>query len=378
MHIVMTRREALDTPDGINIFLFSLAEALLEGGHEVTVVGSAWTDEAKVREFYPLRRWPRIVSLGEHRSVHYLQSLRAWMTKGKRIIRSLQPDMVILNGAVPLRFDALTCSVSHDAEKRMDRVPLFRTAFKRLCYGKADLIVATCDEVRDALSADLGIEPGRIAVIPTCVRLATYTRKPVAERENAILHMGTVDYKNPVSSVRAFARTKTAGARLYITGKPTPELLQELAQLPEPVRRRVELPGYVSAARLLEMLGTVKVVSVPSNYVAPVASPTVIESLASATPVVASRSISRQVLTDGVNGYVCDSSDAAAMASAYDALLEDGQAWQRMSSAALETAGAFAAGRVAEQYLRLAEFGLASPARGGARNREMPRGVIEI
>jgi glycosyltransferase involved in cell wall biosynthesis len=378
MHIVMTRREALDTPDGINIFLFSLAEALLEGGHEVTVVGSAWTDEAKVHEFYPLRLWPRVVSLGEHRSVHYLRSLRAWMTRGKQVIRGLKPDMVILNGAVPVRFDALTCAVSHDAEKRMERVPFFRTAFKRFCYGKADLIVATCDEVRDALSADLGMAPERIAVIPTCVRLSTYTCKPGSARENAILHMGTVDYKNPVSSVRAFARTKTEGARLYITGKPTPELLHELELLPEQVRRRVELPGYVSAARLLELLGTVKVVSVPSNYVAPVASPTAIESLASATPVVASRSISRQVLTDGVNGYVCDSADAAAMAAGFDALLENGEAWQRMSAAALQTAGAFAAGRVADQYLRLAQNAVASRAPGGAHGQAVTRGVIQI
>jgi hypothetical protein len=33
MHMVMTRREALDDPDGIDISLFSMADALQESGH---------------------------------------------------------------------------------------------------------------------------------------------------------------------------------------------------------------------------------------------------------------------------------------------------------------------------------------------------------
>jgi len=364
MRIVMTRREALDTPDGINIFLFSLAEAMLEAGHEVTVVSSAWTDGAKVREFYPLRKWPEIVPLGNHTSVQYRKSLQTWLTKGKQVIQSLNPDLLILNGAVPLRFNVQTVTVSHDAEKRLERVPYFRNAFKRYCYSKANRIVATCDEVRDALADDLHIDAGRISVIPTCVRLSTYLNLPAKKREDAILHMGTVDYKNPVATVRAFARTRTPGVRLYITGKATPELNAELEALPPEVRSRVELPGYVSAARLLELLGSVKVVSVPSHYSAPVASPTVIEALASGTPVVASTSISRQVLTDGSNGFVRDCSNADAVAAAYDRLLGDAVTWRNMAERATESASTFSAERVADAYLRLAD---------GARNRRTVR-----
>jgi glycosyltransferase involved in cell wall biosynthesis len=239
----------------------------------------------------------------------------------------------------------------------MERLPYFRTAFKRFCYGKSDLIVATCDEVRDALGRDLGIALNRIAVIPTCVRLDTYVNRPFSARENAILHMGTVDYKNPLATLRAFSRTGVGDARLYITGKPTDELKQELAGMPEEIRSRVELPGYVSSARLLELLGSVKIVSVPSNYVAPVASPTAIEALASGTPVVASMSISRQVLADGVTGFLRDSSDADAYASACRALLTNDQLWNTCSHNALQAAQAFSAGRVANLYLQLAETG---------------------
>jgi glycosyltransferase involved in cell wall biosynthesis len=354
LRIVLTRREALDTPDGINIFLFTLAEALIDGGHQVSIVSSAASDQRKVREYYPLERWPELVPLGEHSSVHYGRSMTAWLAKGRQTIRDLRPDMVILNGAVPVRFDALTCTVSHDAEKRMDRIPLLRNGFKRYCYGRSDVIVATCDEVRTALSRDLRFSEDAIAVIPTCVKLSSYTNQPLARRENAILHIGTVDYKNPLGSLNAFAAMQGEDAVLYITGRPTPALESAVMSLPPAIRKRVALLGFVSSARLTELQGTVKIVSVPSNYAAAVASPTVIEALASGTPVVASTSISRQVLVDGENGYVRNSADAVAVASACDTLLSDGRLWQMMSDNATRSAEQFSADRVAGLYLQLA------------------------
>ncbi len=354
MRIVLTRREALDTPDGINIFLFTLAEAMLKRGHEVVIVSSAASDPAKLRNYYPLRQWPEVVPLGTHTSVRYGRSLTAWLAKGRQAIRGLGPDLVIVNGAVPVRLDALTCTVSHDAEKRMDRFPLLRNGFKRYCYGRSDLIVATCDEVRTALSRDLGIAESRIAVIPTCVNLGTYVNKPLRQRENAVLHIGTVDYKNPLGTLNAFAAMQSRNAKLYITGKPTPSLETAVAALPKALRNRISLLGFVSSEKLIDLQGTVKIVSVPSNYAAAVASPTVIEALASGTPVVTSNSISRQVVADGENGYKRDSADHRAVASACDALLSDDRVWQSMSSNATRSAEQFSADRVADLYLQLA------------------------
>jgi glycosyltransferase involved in cell wall biosynthesis len=353
MRIVLTRREALDTPDGINIFLFTLAEAMLDRNHEVIIVSSAASDYGKLRAYYPLRRWPEVVPLSTHHSVHYGRSLTSWLTKGRRAIQGLRADMVIVNGAVPVRLDALTCTVSHDAEKRMESFPFLRNSFKRYCYGKSDLIVATCDEVRTALSLDLKVAESGIAVIPTCVKLSSYINKPLNRRDNAILHIGTVDYKNPIGSLTAFAAMRNREAKLYITGKPTSTLQSAVAALPEPVRKRVVLLGFVSSEELIELQGTVRIVSVPSNYAAAVASPTVIEAFASGTPVVASPSISRQVLADGVNGYMRDPADGKAVASACDALLSDEHLWQSMSMNATRSAGQFSADRVAGLYLDL-------------------------
>jgi glycosyltransferase involved in cell wall biosynthesis len=98
----------------------------------------------------------------------------------------------------------------------------------------------------------------------------------------------------------------------------------------------------------------VRVVSVPSNYAVPVASPSVIEPFASATPVVAGDSISRDVLEDGVNGAVVRGAEPLAMARRIDELLTDDALWTRLSAAALERSRAFGADAVARRYLELA------------------------
>lgn len=244
--------------------------------------------------------------------------------------------------------------MSHDAEKRLGRFPFLRTAFKRYCYARSDLVVATCEEVRGALSVDLRMPRGQIKVIPTCVKLSSYIQRPLRERENAILHMGTVDYKNPASSIKAFAAMASVDKKLYLTGRPTDEVRDLIQSLPSGTRVGIELLGYVPAPKLIELLGTVKVVSVPSIYAVPVASPTVIEALASGTPVVASPSISREVLKDRVNGFVRDPADALSMASAYEALLNDEQLWSRMAAEAVISSKLFSARRVANLYLELA------------------------
>jgi glycosyltransferase involved in cell wall biosynthesis len=354
MKIVLTRREALDVPDGINIFLFSLADALQELGHDLTVVSTAANDLEKIKEYFAPQYWPRIISLGRHRTISYKRALLTWLTRGNKVIRDLDPDLVVLNGAVPLRFPGKTCMVSHDAEQRLASFPGFRRAWKKWCYGKADLVVATCVELQSALARDAAIDPRRIYVIPTCVKLETYRPRPFTEREDAILHMGTVDYKNPTASIRAFRHVAGDGRRLYITGRVTPELEKLLATLDRTTRSGIELLGFAPVSELLDLLGRVKVVSVPSVYSEPVASPTVLESLASGTPVVASTSISRQVLPPNGPGFICDPSDSEEMAAAYQRLLTDASTWQRMSAQAREVATQFSARRVAGMYLDMA------------------------
>src|SRR5947208_387838 len=49
MRVVLTRREPLDTPDGINIFIVSLAQALSDLDHEVKIVVGSLQSHAEYR-----------------------------------------------------------------------------------------------------------------------------------------------------------------------------------------------------------------------------------------------------------------------------------------------------------------------------------------
>jgi glycosyltransferase involved in cell wall biosynthesis len=353
MHIVMTRREALDVPDGINIFLFSIADALQESGHRVTMVATAATNTEKLQDYFAPRRMPQIVSLGTHTEIQYRKALYTWVTKGSQALQKLSPDFIVVNGVVPIRLPGLTCAVSHDIEKRFKH-PILRDVYKRWCYGQTDITVATCTEVRSALSADLGRPEQEIAVIPTCVRLDNYKSKLIEQREDAVLHLGTARYKNPIATLRAFARIARPGRKLYLTGKVTPEVQEFLHQMPAAARECVETPGYVSSERLLDLLGSVKVISVPSVYNVPVASPTVIEAFASATPVVGTTSISSQVLQHERNGYVCDPANADQLTAAFERLLNDRSKWHTLSQHASTTSSLFCSKRVAQMYVDLA------------------------
>jgi glycosyltransferase involved in cell wall biosynthesis len=353
VHILITRRAPLDTPDGINISIFSLADALLALGHRVTMVSSTASDAVRLQELYGLRRVPDVVALSDRQGWDgsYRRLMTPWIRRGSQMVNRLKPDLVIVNGALPIRFGAPTVIVSHDLEARFSRLGPFRHWYKRWTYRQATWIAATTTEIRDLLAREIGRPRDSIVVIPTCFDLAGYTSRPIEARENAILHMGTVDYKNPTATLRAFARI-AGNPTLYLTGPSNPTLVAELAALPPGTRERVVLLGYVSAADLRDLLGRVRVVSVPSVYAVPVASPTVVEPFASGTPVVASRAITRDLLIDDRNGLVT-ALEPDPMARAFERLLTDDELWRRLSVEALATSAGFGAGPIAEQYLAL-------------------------
>lgn len=355
MHLAITRRAPLDTPDGINISIFALGDALVAAGHRVTYVAATESDPAELRELYGIAHTPAVVALSTRRGWDgsYRRLLTPWLLHGRRAIGRLQPDYVIVNGAIPIPFPAPSCVVSHDLEHRLSSLGSVRTIYKRLTYRLATHVVATCTEIRDLLSAEIGTPATSIEVIPTCFELSGYRGLPLHEREPAILHMGTVGYKNPSATIQAFAALRTP-ARLYVTGRVDDALSAELDRLPAAVRERIELLGFVDAGVLRDLLARVRLVSVPSRYSVPVASPSVIEAFASATPVVAGSSISRDVLVDGENGRVVQDAEPGAMAGRMDELLQDDVLWSRLSQAALERSADFSARTVANRYLRMA------------------------
>jgi len=358
MRFLITRRERLDFPDGINISIFSLAKALRAAGHEVHFLTTSRCDKTKIADFFEFHEADAIHSLTDKRSedLSRLDPLFLWIKPARAIIRRLQPDAIILNGALPVRLPAPTAAVSHDLERQGRRVginlDLARILYKWLAYRRVDRVVVTCSELLPSLARELGLNPAAITIIPTCFNTSEYAGRPLPERRNAILHIGTALYKNPGGAVAAFARMKNPRTELLIVGQKNAELERLIAGQPPAVGARIHVTGFLSMAELRGLLGSVRAVIVPSTYAVPVASPSAIEPLLAGTPIVCSSSISRDVVGEGA-GLVVDVGDPGQVGAALDLLAGDDAAWTRMSAATAGVAERFSATRVAESYVRL-------------------------
>jgi len=359
--IVIARRGVpLHIPDGINVHIFALSDELIAMGHDVYVMSDVFSDIDLVKKFFAPDNLPYLVSLTDKQSLSKYQTLLVWLNKGQGMLREISPDLIIINGAVPLPKDlaARSCFVSHDLEKRkIMGLDFLRILYKRKTYLMASSIIATCSELKDLLSKELSVDKDKIKVIPTCFDTRKYHYYRFEERENAILHVGTVFYKNPKLTIQAFGNLEDLlehlDLKLYITGDVTEELLNFVNDFKDYIKNRIVFLGLVDENNFKKLLARVKIVSVPSTYTAPVASPTAIEALLSGTPVVASYGISKDVIIDGINGFMCPLSPEE-FAEKFKRIMSDKNLWERMSSNALITSrDRFGAHNVAKKYLEL-------------------------
>lgn len=353
MRFLITRRESIDAADGVNAFIFSLSEALMRRGDEVLLVTPSRSSEEQIRDRFGSPAFTSAHYLcGDPKPTHR-EMITAWWNRGLPLLRQLKPDFIIMTGALPLRLPYPSCIISHDLEKRWSYGSVVRQIYKMYSYRKVDRIVATCSELRQALAKELFMRADDISVIPTCIDIRTYRNSRVEARERAVLHVGTSEWKNPAATIDAFARLPRA-AKLYIAGNETPEIKQRLACLPEAVRKNVSLLGIVDSKRLKELLSTVRVLSVPSIYAVPVASPTVLDGLASGTPIVGSMSISVDLLTDGHTGFRIDPRDTQELTDKFELLLRDDNRWQLISAACRLRSETFSSDVVMQKFVDLA------------------------
>jgi glycosyltransferase involved in cell wall biosynthesis len=353
--IIITRRSTLDYRDGINIFIFALADAFMKDGHEVTVVATTVGDQNRIARLFDVRTWPTLVSVESGPTRFSFEGLtRGWLLRGADLIRRHQPDLVINNGALPFRVAGRSCNLAHDlgwsTSRRLD--PL-RGPYKRFAYGRCDHVVALSSEVRLGLARQLRKPSEAVMLIPPCVDVEAARASVAATREDAILHTGTDAYKNPAATIRAFAALERDTTKLYVEGAVTDELRQLVAGLPKPTRSRIALLGELPAVELRTLLGSVRIAAFPTRYSVPTASATVVEAIAAGTPIVGSSTLSTDVLDHGRNGLACR--DDAELAAAFGRLMA-GTEWISMSEAAHEMAPRFAAGAIARRYRSLMDL----------------------
>ena len=351
MRVVLTRREALDNPDGVNIFIVSLAQALSELGHEVMLVVASLGSPAEYRRLLAPRIEVPILALSAT-PMTGLASVAAWLG-AKRAIDRFRPDLVIHSEAVPLPLRGTIIHVVHDLQPRSGPLaPVWRT-IRRFSARHSDYVVATTTELRDELVRDLGMPRHQIGLIPKCIDLQAYQGASLAARERAILHAGTEPYKDPGATIGAFGVLDDPSVALYVAGDITRPTQEAVDALPDRLRGRVTLLGATDGQAVRDLHGRVRVAAFPTRYAIPVASATVMEAVACGTPIAGCARLSRDVLAHDVNGLVVDP-DPGPMAAALRAVLNDDALWSRLSAGAGRMAERFDAFRVARQYLELA------------------------
>ena len=169
MRVVLTRREPLDTPDGINIFIVSLAQALSDLDHEVKIVVGSLQSHAEYRRLLTPRLDLPILALSRT-PLTGLASAAAWL-RAKWIIDRFRPDLVVHSEAVPLPLRGTIVQIVHNLELRSGRLAPVWRIIRRFSTKRSDYVVATTTELRDELVRDLGMPRHQLAVIPKCIDL---------------------------------------------------------------------------------------------------------------------------------------------------------------------------------------------------------------
>jgi glycosyltransferase involved in cell wall biosynthesis len=350
MRVVLTRREGLDSPDGVSIFIVSLAQALVDLKHEVKIVVGSLQSQAEFQRLLAPRLDLSILALSRTPLTGFASTL-AWL-RAKRAIDSFRPDLVIHSEALPIPLRGTIVQVVHDLQPRSGWLAPVWRHIRRLSTRRCDHVVATTTELRDELVRDLGMPVSQLTLIPKCIDRQAYQGLSLLARERAILHAGTLPYKDPGATVRAFGALDDPSVQLYITGDITAPAQEAVNALPDRLNSCVTFMGPADGQIVRNLHCRVRVAAFPTRYATPVASATVMEAIASGTPIVGSARLSRDVLGDGENGIVVDT-DPNAMATALRALLNDDGLWSRLSSGAARMAERFDAIRVAGEYIRL-------------------------
>jgi hypothetical protein len=127
LKIAVIRREYMTKLDGVNRFVFTIADALSELGHQVHVISYSFEGvtsaelDAHVRNVFAIERDISIHTLMNKPEVETWPSIAlAWWNKGSRLLEKLGIDAVIVNGIVPLRTRAARIVVNHGIREAKD------------------------------------------------------------------------------------------------------------------------------------------------------------------------------------------------------------------------------------------------------------------
>lgn len=351
-----------DVPGGVQQHIRDLAEALIDLGHDVSVIAPAEEDR-------PLP--PYVVPAGRAVSVPYNGSVarmafgpltanrvRRWLRDGAfEVLHVHEP-------AVP-SLSLLACWVATGpivatvhTSMRKSRWLLATQPVLRSALEKIDGRIAVSEAARSTFVEHLG---GDAVLIPNGVTTRRYQQAEPLEgwpgTGGAIGFLGRMDEPRKGLKVllRAFELLAPArpGLRLLIGGNGDAD--EHRNELPEQLRDRAVFLGEVSEEDKVRLLHSVDVFCSPNTGGESFGIVTA-EAMAAGLPIVASDILAfRDLLRQGQAGELFAAGDPAALARAAARLLDDPARCAELSVAALDTVSAYDWANVARDVLSVYE-----------------------
>lgn len=323
MRIAVTRRADISCIDGVNRFIYVLAEGLENLGHKVFLIGHTARYQKKAIEIFG----PKVKEAYKlsSKESNYAKIAIDWLFKGSLLIKRLKIDAILMNGIVPILSSKLKVAICHG---------VFESKYTRigsLLYNTCDIVVCVSSKLRNELRM-------RGIIIPIPIKISLYKARPLEEREPLILHVGTRPVKNPEISIKAvkILREKGYNLRLLIAGPLRSDL------------PKYDFVNYTYEVSLREIYSRALALMLPSSYES--FSYVTLEASASGTPVIVSSAVPPEAVIDNVTGFVVKGLDPEAYAEKIELLLNDEELWKELSRKALEHSKRYDVSIVAKQW----------------------------
>jgi phosphatidylinositol alpha-mannosyltransferase len=330
-----------DVPGGVQEHIRDLAEALMDTGHQVSVISPADDDNALPDYVVPAGRAVPVPYNGSVTRIAFgplsANRVRKWIKDGGfDLLHVHEPAAPSLSLLACWIADGPIVATMHGANPRSRILhavePMLQSALEKI-----NARIAVSEAARTTLVEHLG---GDAVLIPNGVSVRKYEKAdPLGGwpgEGGAIGFLGRMDEprKGLPLLLRAFETLgrERPGLRLLIAGHGDAE--EVAARVSAPLRDRVVLLGQVSDADKVRVYHSVDVFCAP-NTGGESFGMVLTEAMASGAPVVASDlDAFRSVLRGGKAGELFATGDAADLALAVGRLLDDPERRARLSAAA--------------------------------------------
>ncbi len=361
-----------DVPGGVQEHIRDLAEALMDLGHEVSVISPADNDDMLPGYVVPAGR---AVPVPYNGSVARLAFGPLSAGRVRRWVREGGFDLLHVHEPAAPSLSLLACWVAdgpivatmHGANPRSRilhaALPILQSALEKISAR-----IAVSEAARTTLVEHLG---GDAVLIPNGVSVRRYEKADPLPgwpgQGGAIGFLGRMDEprKGLPILLRAFETLgpQRPGLRLLIAGPG--DLEEAAARVPAPLRDRVVLLGQVSDADKVRAYHSVDVFCAP-NTGGESFGIVLAEAMAAGLPIVASDlDAFRTVLRDGRAGELFETGDAGDLARAVGRLLDDPERRATLSAAASAAVRAYDWPAVARDVVEVYETVLPGTGRVG-------------